>query len=124
MIRRLSILAFLLFFVGNSISDASPHLDGEGGCPMACCKAAHGTGASSLLPKICCKVDCKQPAGTRTSTSSAQFSIAPPSMPPVPARAGDIWVALNLNHARFPHSLTRIAGGSSRTFLENGALLI
>jgi hypothetical protein len=124
MTRRLSILAFLLLFGSNAISDASPHLDGEGGCPMACCEAAHAGGTGSVLPKLCCKVDCKQPAGTRTSTGSSQLTVAARSLPPTSRLDGGRRLALYLNRAHFPNWPARIAGKSSRAFLENGVLLI
>ena len=123
MIRRLSILAFALSFIGNSISDASPHLDGEGGCPMACCIAAHGDGASSLGPKLCCKVDCKQPAGTRVS-STAGVACATRSVSPRITPDADPGVIHYLSQTRFPNSPTRYLSGSCRRFLETGTLLI
>jgi hypothetical protein len=122
--RRLSVVVLLLLFGANSISAISPHIEGEGGCPMACCKAAHGSGARSVLPKLCCKVDCKLPAGTQTSNAFTQFSFAARSLPPIPNSNDSLRLAVYLDHARFPYSVTGIAGGPLRTFLKNGALLI
>jgi hypothetical protein len=121
--RRLSILAFLLLFGSGFISGGSPHLEGEGGCTMQCCKAAHDSDHGSLLPKLCCKLECKQPASTQTSNPSSQFFTAARSLPAV--SFSDAWRhAFCLNQARFSHSLTRNVQESSCKFLKTGALLI
>ena len=122
--RRLSVAALLLLFGANSISAVSPHIGGEDGCSMACCKAAYDSGARSLLPKLCCKLECKLPADTQTSTAFTQFSFAARSLSPTPNFNDSLRLALFLDDARFPHSVAGIARRPSRTFLENGALLI
>src|SRR5262249_36476287 len=123
MIRRLSILTFLLLFGGNSISGTSPHFDGEGGCSMECCKAAHENGDQSLGPKLCCKVECKRPAGTQDSSSTSLASATRSGSPPR-ALNGSLGVVHYLNQTRFPDSPTRHISGSCRRFLETGTLLI
>src|SRR5215472_7276985 len=123
MIRRLSLLTFLLLFAGNSISGTSPHFDGEGGCSMECCKAAHENGDQSLGPKLCCKVECKQPAGTQASPSAGEaYATRSVSLPTT--SDASVVVVHYLNQARFPDSPTRHISGSCRRFLETGTLLI
>src|ERR1700724_715788 len=72
--KQLLILAFIVTLTGNALAGESPHLDGDGGCSMACCKAAHSTNSGSLLSKLCCKLDCKQPAGTQASSATTSFT--------------------------------------------------
>ena len=124
MSRRLSVLALLLVFGSGSISASSFHVDGEGGCAMSCCKAAREGGTRSLLPQICCKLECKQPGGTQTSTATDQFSRSGRSLTPVSNFNANLQTALYLSQTHFPHSLSARAARSSRRFLETGALLI
>src|SRR5215470_10525779 len=124
MSRRLSVLALLLLFGSGSISASSFHVDGEAGCAMSCCKEARESGARSLLPQLCCKLECKQPGGTQTSSATDQFSRSAPPLTSGsnlnPGSQTDVY----LNQSHFAHSPSRQVAGSNRRFLETGALLI
>src|SRR5262245_48119617 len=123
MIRRLSILVFLLSLAGHSICGTSSLFDGGGGCSMECCKAAHQNSDQSFGPKLCCKVDCKEPGGTQVSPStgvaSATRSVSVPTISDTSLNA-----AHYLDQVRFPNSPTRHISGSCRRFLETCTLLI
>jgi hypothetical protein len=115
---------FIVVTIGNSLAAVSPHLEGDGGCAMSCCQAAHDDGQHALLSKICCKFDCKQPADTTTSSSANSIILAQHK---VSADAHFIFAIENtqyIKHARFPKSPTRNIAGSSNRFLETGSLLI
>src|SRR5215470_13701133 len=124
MSRRLSVLALLLLFGSGSISASSFHVDGEAGCAMSCCKEARGSGTESLLPQLCCKLECKQPAGTQSSAAKDQFSRSARSLRPVSNLNPGSQTDGYLNQSHFAHSPSRQVAGSSRRFLETGALLI
>src|SRR5256885_3712398 len=123
MAKLLLTLLFIVVTTGNSLAAVSPHLEGDGGCTMSCCKAAHDEGQHTLLSRICCKFDCKQPA--HTATSSFTNSITPVQHK-VSAAVHFVFAPENtyIQHARFPKSPTRNIAGSSDRFLETGLLLI
>jgi len=124
MIKRLSALALLLVFAGSSASGISPHLDGEGGCSMACCKAAHTATAESVFAKLCCKLGCNLPAGTQSSSAIDQFSRWVRPMPAASAFNAGLHAVIWLMQARFPYSSIPRQREASWRFLETGALLI
>jgi|SRR5438270_6309167 len=124
MARWLLITLFLVVTTGNSLAAVSPHLEGDAGCAMSCCHQAHQAGPQSLPSKICCTLECEQPAGIPASATIAVNSSTQDRGP------ADVWfvripaAAHYLQQARFPHSPTRRLDGSSTRFLETGALLI
>jgi hypothetical protein len=125
MIRRVSILTFLLLLGANSISGVSAQPESEGGCTMACCKAALQGGSGSALPKLYCKLECKEPASTNGSSGASVTSGAARSESPASHNNKVIPdPAFYLTQVRFPHSPTRHLAGCSSRFLETGSLLI
>src|SRR5947208_1561424 len=77
MVKWLLTVLFLVVTTGNSLAAVSPHLEGDAGCAMSCCHEAHQAGPQSLASKICCTLECEQPAGipafaTITATTSTQ----------------------------------------------------
>src|SRR5215467_14302037 len=107
MIRRLSILSFLLLLGANSISGVSARPESEGGCTMACCRAALECTDHSALPKLYCQLECKQPADTNGSPATSVTSTAPPSASPASLDRLVPDSASHLTQAPFPHSPTR-----------------
>src|SRR5947199_4444366 len=124
MLKRLLIIGFILAVAGNSLAAVSPHMEGEGGCSMTCCRAAHEGGQQTLLSRICCKFGCKQPAGNHSAPSTNLFSETRHKASPIAQFAFTPELALYIRQTRFPTSPTRSIVGSSTRFLETGSLLI
>lgn len=115
---------FLVATAGNSLAAVTPHLEGDAGCEMSCCRKAHQAGPESLPSKICCKLECEQPASVPSSATIAATTSTQDQAP------ADVWfvrlpeVGHYLKQTRFPDSPNRRINGSSSRFLETGALLI
>lgn len=124
MTKWLLTILFLVATIGNSLVAVAPHLDGDGGCEMSCCQKAHQAGPQSLPAKICCKLQCEQPASVPGSITTVAITSTQDRA------AADVWlvrvpeVAHYLKQARFPYSPTRRIDGSTSRFLETGAFLI
>jgi hypothetical protein len=117
------ILTFVVAVASNALAGVSPHLDGDAGCTMACCQAARNEGQDSLPPRLCCKFECKQPAGTHVAPDNSV--IASRHNPPVDVHfiLGSQAV-LHIRQVGFPSSPTLNVAASSKRFLETGTLLI
>src|SRR5437868_10029081 len=118
MLKRLLIFGFILAVTGNSLAAVSPHLEGDAGCSMSCCRAAHEGGQQTLLSKICCKSNCKQPAGNQSAPSTNLFSEMRHKAFPAAQFTFASELALYIQQTRFPASPTRSLVGSSTRFLE------
>jgi hypothetical protein len=125
MIRKLLILAFIIAVVSNALAARSPHIDGDGGCSMACCQAARESQDELNLSGLCCVMDCKQPADTTNLPSPlSQLNTARYGKDlnmHLPCRLD---VALFASSANFSHSSTQNSLSQSNLYLEISTLLI
>jgi len=123
MIKRIFTLIFILTVFGNALAAFPPHSDGEGGCSTECCQTARHEGADAVLSRLCCIVECPQPAENSGSTTTV---ILPPQPPggfadcflPSPEPASYV------RQTRFPSSATRFLHGSTSRYLDTRSLLI
>jgi hypothetical protein len=68
MIKKLVIGLFIVAALGNSVGAAASYLGGDTGCFAKCCRKARQKQAG--LSRLCCVVECNQPAGTNTPAPS------------------------------------------------------
>jgi hypothetical protein len=121
MIRRLLILAFVVGATANSLS-AMPLFMDSGACATGCCQQMRLKQPSSPGARLCCLLECPQPAdanrpATRVAVRPAERQNA---VLPISATA----TLLYLKQTKFPSTPTRFIRGSTDHFLLTGALLI
>jgi len=124
MVRLALIVTFLGTVVINSMAAVTPHPEGEGGCSLSCCQEARRNEPGSSFSKLCCALDCKQPAGTHAAAST--ISISELRLRGFSLLRCDFAseVLLSTRRVAFPSSPTRSIAGSTDRYLEIGTLLI
>ena len=123
MSRSLLIVGFIASVAVNSLAGVNPHLAGDGGCSMSCCRAAHKEGQQSAVSRFCCLFDCKQ-SGETNSSSASQLAAVQKKDSCAAYFIFQPELVLPTGHARFPNSPTTHIVGSSDRYLETGSLLI
>ena len=71
---RLLLLVFTLVVACNSFAAVTPHADGEGGCPTACCRNAREGNSTSAVSRLRCLMNCEQPAGHQANSPANAFA--------------------------------------------------
>jgi hypothetical protein len=129
MLRRLTALAFILALVAGTAAGAPLH-SGDRECGMAgmdgmdCCEKARAQENSRevLAARLCCALNCTQPAPAGTNTTGARAVQAPASVTTHPVALPPSAHPLSAPHA--PNSSRTLPSASPPGYIRHSSLLI
>jgi hypothetical protein len=123
MARKLLISIFIIAVVSNALAAVSPHIDGDGGCSADCCQAARENDGGVNVSRICCVMDCKQPAGTH-APSPTTLIMAERHKASANQVALSLMYIFSCQSVSFLRSQNHALNYSTHVYLKTGSLLI
>ena len=122
MIRRLLISTFAVIVLAHALGAAALAFDDGGAC-RGCCKPKRSEEARANFDKICCLMNCNEPAEKQSSAPADQLTTER-----VNKRCSVVTVALATDFATTPsqsfYSSYKRIPRSTRIYLQTGNLLI